>query len=55
MKQMNELPTHVLAEPGNRKSLCGIKDPLPVIGAAHVAAHVAGYGMVVCSDCEAEL
>lgn len=46
-------PVHVLAHWADSRSLCGLKDPLPRIWSPFVAAHVAGYGMVVCEKCEA--
>lgn len=46
-------PTHVMG-PDDR-TLCGIgpNSPrrYPYVGAEHVAAHVAGHGLVVCPDC----
>lgn len=44
-------PTHVIATPGDRRSLCGVKDPLPLICAPFVQAHVDGYGLLVCDAC----
>ena len=44
-------PTHIIDHPADRRSRCGIKDPLPVIWAPYVQAHVDGYGMTVCADC----
>jgi hypothetical protein len=44
-------PTHVIATPGDRRSLCGIKDPLPLICAPFVQRHVDGYGLLVCDAC----
>lgn len=44
--------THLVDdETGTRRSLCGIKDPLPICAVEHVDAHVAGWGMPVCADC----
>lgn len=51
----NERPSHVIANPGDRRSLCGVKDPLPVTWAPFVAAHVRGHGMLVCAECAALL
>lgn len=48
-------PTHVVAQPGDRKSLCGIRDALPVVAAKAVDAHVRGYAMLVCSECAARM
>lgn len=48
---MTDWPTHIVAEPGDRHSLCGAKNPMPRVAAAHVQAHVDGYGMVVCTEC----
>ncbi len=47
-------PTHVVAQPGDARSLCGLKEPFPCVAAAHVAAHVNGWGMVVCHACAAK-
>jgi hypothetical protein len=44
-------PTHIVASAGDRHSLCGITDPLPLICAPHVQAHVDGYGLLVCDAC----
>lgn len=46
-------PAHVVARPGDSHSLCGVKAPLPVVAAAHVATHRDGWGMEVCAACEA--
>jgi hypothetical protein len=46
-------PAHVIAVPGDRHSLCGIKEPVPVVAAEFVAMHVAGWGMHVCVACAA--
>jgi len=43
--------THVVARAGDRRALCGQKDPLPVVWAPYVQAHVDGYGLVLCPDC----
>lgn len=57
-------PTHILAPQGQGslkpwggtlakpRSLCGIKNPLPIVRPEFVAAHVAGHGMVVCPACQ---
>lgn len=47
-------PTHIVAEAGDRYSLCGVKNPLPVVVARFVEAHVKGWGMVVCHECAGE-
>jgi hypothetical protein len=47
----DEAPTHVLAQPGDRRSLCGAKDPLPRVAAAFVSMHINGWGMKVCPGC----
>lgn len=44
-------PTHVKAQPGDRLSLCGLKDPLPSVLARFVSAHKQGHGMKVCPLC----
>ena len=44
-------PTHIVGKPDDRRSRCGIKDPLPVIWAPFVSAHVEGYGLTLCPDC----
>lgn len=46
-------PTHIVANPGDRRSMCGIKDPMPVVWVEFVDAHVRGYGMAVCEQCAA--
>lgn len=46
-----DAPAHVVATAGDRRALCGTKDPTPVVLITHVAAHVAGHGMIVCPDC----
>lgn len=43
--------THVIAHLGDRRSLCGVKKPLPVVWARFVDAHVEGHGMIICRDC----
>lgn len=43
--------THLTAE-DTRRSLCGVKDALPIVHVRHAAAHVEGHGMVVCVACE---
>lgn len=44
-------PTHVVADVGDKRALCGIKKPRPVVLAAFVRAHVDGHGLVVCERC----
>lgn len=44
-------PTHVVADAGDKRSLCGVKKPRPVVLARFVRAHVDGYGLVVCAGC----
>lgn len=46
------IPTHLIARPGDRRSLCGVKDPLPVMWARWVGEHQARYEFVVCAECE---
>ena len=46
-------PAHLLAVAGDRRSLCGLKDPLPRVLVRHAPAHMAGYGMEVCDNCAA--
>jgi hypothetical protein len=43
--------THIVANGGDKRSLCGVKDPVPVVGAKFVQAHVEGWGMEVCPEC----
>ena len=44
-------PVHVIADPGDRVSLCGIRNPAPVVAARHVEAHRRGRDIVVCPAC----
>jgi hypothetical protein len=44
-------PAHIVATGYDRRSLCGVKDPLPLICAPFVQAHVDGYGLLVCDAC----
>lgn len=44
-------PAHLLAAAGDRRSLCGIKDPLPCVTVEAAPRHVAGWGMAICGDC----
>lgn len=46
-----DAPTHIVDDCWDRYSRCGIKDPLPVVAAAHVEAHVEGRGMTLCPAC----
>lgn len=45
-------PTHVAQVPYTGRSLCGIKDVLPIVAPQWVQAHVDGHGMAVCPDCD---
>lgn len=45
--------THIIAMPGDRRTLCGIKDAVPHVWAKFVQAHVDGWAMPVCPDCAA--
>jgi hypothetical protein len=47
----DDIPTHVIANPGDKRSLCGVKKPLPRVWVRFVDAHVEGHGMVVCPEC----
>lgn len=51
MSDPSDEPTHLLRYPGDRHSLCGIKDARPEVWERYAAAHVAGHGMIVCADC----
>ena len=42
-------PTHIIAEPGDLKSLCGVRDPLPVVALEHAAEH--DYAQARCETC----
>jgi hypothetical protein len=46
-----ERPTHLDLEPGDRHSVCGLKDPLPRVWVRYASAHVKGHGMRVCTAC----
>lgn len=50
---MVSAPTHLVAEPGASKALCGVKDPLPRVWARWAQAHIDGHGMPVCPACDA--
>ena len=55
---------HLLAPPGTGtmapwggayakpRSLCGIKNPVPVVLQRVIEAHETGWGMVVCPECQ---
>jgi hypothetical protein len=43
--------THIVATPGDRRSLCGERDPWPRVWKPFVAMHVRGHGMVPCPEC----
>jgi len=43
--------THITARAGDRVALCGQRDPLPVVWAPFVPAHVDGYALVLCPAC----
>jgi hypothetical protein len=52
-------PTHLLVEPGDRRTLCGLdaRKTFPQMLARHLPAHRAGHASVgkvklVCEDCE---
>lgn len=54
--RQNEQPTHVIADPGDTRSICGVKNPLPVVAAKHVQAHIDGRARVgkpfpICDEC----
>lgn len=52
---MTDPPAHVVARADDRRSLCGVKNPLPVVLARFVEAHVKGHGMVVCPACASSI
>lgn len=47
-------PAHI-HDPGAKTTRCGIKmntkARFPYVGAEHVEAHIAGWGMIVCDAC----
>ncbi len=45
-------PSHVVAEPGDLRSLCGVKRPLPVVAGKHVQMHIDGHNIQLCPDCD---
>ena len=52
-----DAPVHLVDEPGDRRSRCGIKDALPRMLARFVEAHREGHAragkpFVVCEECE---
>ena len=54
-------PTHVIADVGDQRALCGAYDAkfrapaMPYVWAPYVQMHVDGRGMVVCPDCAAHI
>jgi hypothetical protein len=46
-----ERPTHLDLSPGDRHSVCGLRDPLPRVWVLYAAGHVKGHGMIVCPRC----
>ena len=48
-------PAHVLRASGDRRALCGERDPLPKVLEQFVQAHIDGWGMVVCAGCAEHL
>lgn len=48
---MTVAPTHLVARPADRKSMCGIKHPVPSVWVFWAGAHVNGHGMTVCPAC----
>lgn len=44
-----DLPTHIVAAPGDRKSLCGIKKPMPVVWLPFASKH--RYEHARCVEC----
>jgi hypothetical protein len=47
----DDRPVHIVDRPEDRKSRCGIKDPLPLVAAAFVQRHIDGHGMPVYPGC----
>lgn len=50
-------PTHVLRSSRDSRSICGIKDPLPVVVERFVQAHVngraeRGLSFPICEECQ---
>lgn len=43
-------PAHIV-DGDVRRSLCGLKNPMPIVAVQWVDAHVDGWGMVVCPEC----
>lgn len=48
-KQKQSGETHLVAEAGDRRSLCGVKDPLPVVMVKFAPMHA--YPQRRCSAC----
>lgn len=46
-------PAHLINVPGEKRSLCGIKNPLPIMCAYAVPLHREHYDLMVCPECEA--
>ena len=44
-------PSHVVADPCDQRSLCGMKNPLPVLAAFAVHHHQRRRDFTVCGDC----
>lgn len=42
---------HLYRHPSDTRSICGLHRPLPVVLAAHAAAHVVGRGAALCPAC----
>jgi len=55
VRARDERPTHLVRQPGDKRSVCGIKDPLPVCAAKAALGHHRGRGAVFCSICVAGL
>jgi hypothetical protein len=49
--QHTDQPVHLLAQAGDRKALCGAKDPTPVCVASFAQRHIDGHRMVPCPEC----
>lgn len=48
-------PTHLVATAGSLRSLCGVREPRPVVLVDYAADHVNGHAIKVCAACQAEL
>jgi hypothetical protein len=46
-----EKASHLVPFPAAKRSLCGVKDPLPKVLTRYAQAHIDGYGMKVCQLC----